>query len=176
MKWKSELPVVWWATALANMVLPHPGGPNMSTPLGGSMPICLYNSKWVHQCQHSSRRASHRRPTFLCSSRTRAVVCPQEHSSVCAGRPRRYALRVHDLLWTRCVRSSWSRLWSRRCRCFDRWPREIDLSRVGPIGCVWFLLGRGAILSWDSSARPWCTPLGLRGIRVDAGVSNFSFL
>jgi hypothetical protein len=67
-------------------------------------------------------------------------------------------------------------LWSRRCRCFDRWPREIDQSLVGPIGCVWFLLGRGAVLSWDSSARPWCTPLGLRGIRVDAGVSNFSFL
>ena len=28
------------ATALASMVLPVPGGPYMSTPRGGSMPIC----------------------------------------------------------------------------------------------------------------------------------------
>lgn len=34
-----HLPVVWWATALANMVLPQPGGPYIRTPLGGSMPI-----------------------------------------------------------------------------------------------------------------------------------------
>jgi hypothetical protein len=25
--------VVWWATAFANMVLPQPGGPYISTPL-----------------------------------------------------------------------------------------------------------------------------------------------
>lgn len=34
-----DLPVVWCATALANMVLPQPGGPYIRTPLGGSMPI-----------------------------------------------------------------------------------------------------------------------------------------
>ena len=39
--------VVWWATALASIVLPVPGGPYNSTPLGGSMPICLYSSWWV---------------------------------------------------------------------------------------------------------------------------------
>ena len=33
--------VVEFATALAIMVLPVPGGPYMSTPRGGSMPICL---------------------------------------------------------------------------------------------------------------------------------------
>ena len=32
--------VVALATALASMVLPVPGGPYMSTPRGGSMPIC----------------------------------------------------------------------------------------------------------------------------------------
>ncbi len=35
------------ATALAIMVFPVPGGPYMRTPLGGSMPICLYSSKCV---------------------------------------------------------------------------------------------------------------------------------
>jgi hypothetical protein len=32
--------VVWCATALASIVLPVPGGPQSSTPRGGSMPIC----------------------------------------------------------------------------------------------------------------------------------------
>jgi hypothetical protein len=31
--------VVWWATALAIIVLPVPGGPYNKTPLGGSIPI-----------------------------------------------------------------------------------------------------------------------------------------
>ena len=34
--------VVAFATALAIIVLPVPGGPYMSTPRGGSIPICLY--------------------------------------------------------------------------------------------------------------------------------------
>jgi len=38
---QAEIPVVWCATAFASIVLPQPGGPNISTPRGGSMPICL---------------------------------------------------------------------------------------------------------------------------------------
>lgn len=36
--------VVWWATALAIIVFPVPGGPYNKTPLGGSIPIYRYNS------------------------------------------------------------------------------------------------------------------------------------
>ena len=49
------LPVVWWATALASMVFPQPGGPYIRTPRGGSIPICLYSSKWVSGSSTASR-------------------------------------------------------------------------------------------------------------------------
>jgi len=54
-QWDTIVPVVWWATALASIVFPQPGGPNISTPRGGSMPICLYNSKWVNGSSTASR-------------------------------------------------------------------------------------------------------------------------
>mmetsp|Transcript_9934 Transcript_9934/g.25746 ORF Transcript_9934/g.25746 Transcript_9934/m.25746 type:complete len:273 (+) Transcript_9934:197-1015(+) len=43
------------ATARAIIVLPVPGGPKSSTPLGGSIPICLYNSKCVRGSSTASR-------------------------------------------------------------------------------------------------------------------------
>mmetsp|Transcript_10619 Transcript_10619/g.21017 ORF Transcript_10619/g.21017 Transcript_10619/m.21017 type:complete len:273 (-) Transcript_10619:315-1133(-) len=43
------------ATARAIMVLPVPGGPKSSTPRGGSIPICLYNSKCVRGSSTASR-------------------------------------------------------------------------------------------------------------------------
>jgi len=47
--------VVWWATALASIVLPVPGGPYSSTPRGGSIPIALYRSKCVSGSSTASR-------------------------------------------------------------------------------------------------------------------------
>mmetsp|Transcript_95386 Transcript_95386/g.267164 ORF Transcript_95386/g.267164 Transcript_95386/m.267164 type:complete len:234 (+) Transcript_95386:309-1010(+) len=44
---RMNVAVVWFATAFASIVFPVPGGPYNSTPLGGSMPICAYNSLWV---------------------------------------------------------------------------------------------------------------------------------
>ena len=61
--------------------------------------------------------------------------------SVYARQPMRLALRVHDLLWTKCARNSLSPLWSQRCHCFDRWPLKIDQSLEAPIECVLFLFG-----------------------------------
>mmetsp|Transcript_39317 Transcript_39317/g.98426 ORF Transcript_39317/g.98426 Transcript_39317/m.98426 type:complete len:264 (-) Transcript_39317:317-1108(-) len=43
------------ATARAIIVLPVPGGPKSSTPLGGSMPICRYSSKCVRGSSTASR-------------------------------------------------------------------------------------------------------------------------
>mmetsp|Transcript_128244 Transcript_128244/g.344109 ORF Transcript_128244/g.344109 Transcript_128244/m.344109 type:complete len:209 (+) Transcript_128244:961-1587(+) len=37
---RMKVAVVWLATAFASIVLPVPGGPYSSTPLGASMPIC----------------------------------------------------------------------------------------------------------------------------------------
>ena len=54
-KTQDEIPVVWCATAFASIVLPQPGGPNISTPRGGSMPICLYSSKCVSGNSTASR-------------------------------------------------------------------------------------------------------------------------
>mmetsp|Transcript_11176 Transcript_11176/g.31359 ORF Transcript_11176/g.31359 Transcript_11176/m.31359 type:complete len:283 (-) Transcript_11176:270-1118(-) len=47
--------LVWWATALASMVLPVPGGPYSRTPRGGSMPICEYSSWCVRGSSTASR-------------------------------------------------------------------------------------------------------------------------
>mmetsp|Transcript_11442 Transcript_11442/g.29067 ORF Transcript_11442/g.29067 Transcript_11442/m.29067 type:complete len:204 (-) Transcript_11442:178-789(-) len=47
--------VVEFATALASIVFPVPGGPYMRTPRGGSIPICLYSSKWVNGSSTASR-------------------------------------------------------------------------------------------------------------------------
>jgi len=38
-----KVAVVIFATALAIIVLPVPGGPYIKTPFGGSIPIWLYN-------------------------------------------------------------------------------------------------------------------------------------
>lgn len=50
-----KLAVVWWATALASMVLPVPGGPYSSTPRGGSIPSCVYKSPLVNGSSTASR-------------------------------------------------------------------------------------------------------------------------
>ena len=39
-----KLAVVLFATAFAIIVFPVPGGPYINTPLGGSIPIWVYNS------------------------------------------------------------------------------------------------------------------------------------
>jgi hypothetical protein len=39
-----KVAVVMFATALAIIVFPVPGGPYIKTPLGGSIPIWEYNS------------------------------------------------------------------------------------------------------------------------------------
>mmetsp|Transcript_19683 Transcript_19683/g.43883 ORF Transcript_19683/g.43883 Transcript_19683/m.43883 type:complete len:253 (-) Transcript_19683:536-1294(-) len=47
--------VVALATAFAIIVFPVPGGPYISTPLGGSIPICLYSSNCVRGSSTASR-------------------------------------------------------------------------------------------------------------------------
>lgn len=54
-----HLPVVWWATALANMVLPQPGGPYIRTPLGGSMPIWGKSQKAEYDRVVRDKKISH---------------------------------------------------------------------------------------------------------------------
>lgn len=80
-----QTPVVWWATALASIVFPQPGGPYMRTPLGGSMPI------WGKQ-----RDDTFRGSLLLC--RMAADVRPPPHLLVKLEVRERQLHRLPDLL------------------------------------------------------------------------------
>lgn len=69
------------ATALAIMVLPVPGGPYINTPLGGSIPICLYSSKCVRgsstasfTCETNEKYQKAANAQYQCTSQGRETL------------------------------------------------------------------------------------------------------